>query len=274
MSWTRKHLLDLESLSPAEITAILDTARSFKSVGERAIKKTPALRGKTVVNLFVEPSTRTRISFELAALRLSADVINFAADATGDLVGVPQGRTPGTHHLLSDLKAIAEAARADGLGINFVASTRASTSAARSSLMWLLEYTQPTPREPFRPMSHSQPASCAVAMVQLSMTASSPSGTLQASARSANSCPRADVNGRAGTLVIIVHGSLGNYMGGVPRRMAFELAHGSLHGLQHRLGIVVFIDLLLVGSNVEQKMGDVAFCFGIELLPFAAAHGH
>jgi aspartate carbamoyltransferase catalytic subunit len=61
---------------------VLDTARAFKAVGERAIKKVPALRGKTVVNLFVEPSTRTRISFELAAIRLSADVINFSAEAS------------------------------------------------------------------------------------------------------------------------------------------------------------------------------------------------
>lgn len=82
MSWNRKHLLDIESLSAAEINTVLDTARAFKAVGERAIKKVPALRGKTVVNLFVEPSTRTRISFELAAQRLSADVINFSAEAS------------------------------------------------------------------------------------------------------------------------------------------------------------------------------------------------
>ena len=82
MTWQRKHLLDIESLSADEITMVLDTARVFKAVGERAIKKVPALRGKTVVNLFVEPSTRTRISFELAAIRLSADVINFSAEAS------------------------------------------------------------------------------------------------------------------------------------------------------------------------------------------------
>jgi aspartate carbamoyltransferase catalytic subunit len=82
MTWQRKHLLDIESLSVEEIIAVLDTARAFKAVGERAIKKTPALRGKTVVNLFIEPSTRTRISFELAAMRLSADVINFTAEAS------------------------------------------------------------------------------------------------------------------------------------------------------------------------------------------------
>ena len=82
MSWHRKHLLDIESLSPEEIITVLDTARAFKAVGERAIKKVPALRGKTVINLFIEPSTRTRISFELAAQRLTADIINFSAEAS------------------------------------------------------------------------------------------------------------------------------------------------------------------------------------------------
>jgi aspartate carbamoyltransferase catalytic subunit len=82
MSWSRKHLLDIESLSTEEIWTVLETARAFKAVGERAIKKVPALRGKTVVNLFIEPSTRTRTSFELAAVRLTADVINFTAEAS------------------------------------------------------------------------------------------------------------------------------------------------------------------------------------------------
>ena len=82
MAWTKKHLLDIESLTADEIITVLDTARGFKAVGERAIKKVPALRGKTVVNLFVEPSTRTRISFELAAQRLSADTVNFSAEAS------------------------------------------------------------------------------------------------------------------------------------------------------------------------------------------------
>src|SRR5881394_3943866 len=81
-NWNRKHLLDIESLSAEEITLVLDTSKAFKAVGERAIKKVPALRGKTVVNLFIEPSTRTRISFELAAMRLTADVINFTAEAS------------------------------------------------------------------------------------------------------------------------------------------------------------------------------------------------
>lgn len=82
MTWNRKHLLDIQSLNAEEITFALDTAKQFKAVGERAIKKVPALRGKTVINLFVEPSTRTRISFELAAQRLTADVINFSAEAS------------------------------------------------------------------------------------------------------------------------------------------------------------------------------------------------
>src|ERR687896_970276 len=82
MTWHRKHLLDIESLTAEEIMMVLDTARAFKAVGERAIKKVSALRGKTVVNLFIEPSTRTRISFELAAIRLTADVINFTAEAS------------------------------------------------------------------------------------------------------------------------------------------------------------------------------------------------
>jgi aspartate carbamoyltransferase catalytic subunit len=82
MSWNRKHLLDIESLTAEEILTVLDTARAFKAVGERAIKKVPALRGKTVINLFIEPSTRTRTSFELSEQRLSADIINFTAEAS------------------------------------------------------------------------------------------------------------------------------------------------------------------------------------------------
>jgi aspartate carbamoyltransferase catalytic subunit len=80
--WTRKDLLGLDPLSAEEITLLLDTAQAFKGVGERQLKKVPALRGKTLVNFFVEPSTRTRTSFEIAALRLSADVVNIAASAS------------------------------------------------------------------------------------------------------------------------------------------------------------------------------------------------
>src|SRR5450432_1227811 len=80
--WRRKDLLSIQELTAAEITAILDTAAAFKQVGAREIKKVPALRGKTLVNFFVEPSTRTRVSFELAAFRLSADVINVSASTS------------------------------------------------------------------------------------------------------------------------------------------------------------------------------------------------
>jgi len=83
----RKDLLGLEELSADEIRLILDTAASFKEVVQRPIKKVPALRGKTVVNLFFEPSTRTRTSFELAAKRLSADVVNFTASASSLVKG-------------------------------------------------------------------------------------------------------------------------------------------------------------------------------------------
>jgi aspartate carbamoyltransferase catalytic subunit len=82
MAWNRKHLLDIETLAADEISAILDTARAFKVVGERAVKTVPALRGRTVVNLFIEPSTRTRTSFELSERRLSADIVNFTAEAS------------------------------------------------------------------------------------------------------------------------------------------------------------------------------------------------
>jgi aspartate carbamoyltransferase catalytic subunit len=77
--WTRKDLLGLRELSADEIMFVLETTDAFKQVGTREIKKVPALRGKTLVNFFVEPSTRTRTSFELAAFRLSADVINMSA---------------------------------------------------------------------------------------------------------------------------------------------------------------------------------------------------
>ena len=77
-----KHLLSVTQLGPEDIIGILDTADSFREVGTRVIKKVPALRGRTVVNLFYENSTRTRISFELAAKRLSADVINFSTSGS------------------------------------------------------------------------------------------------------------------------------------------------------------------------------------------------
>ncbi|HEX4498464.1 MAG TPA: aspartate carbamoyltransferase catalytic subunit [Thermoanaerobaculia bacterium] len=80
--WRRKDLLGIAELSAAEIGLILDTAESFAEIGERAIKKVPTLRGKTVLNLFFEASTRTRSSFEIAEKRLSADNINFSTSGS------------------------------------------------------------------------------------------------------------------------------------------------------------------------------------------------
>jgi aspartate carbamoyltransferase catalytic subunit len=77
-----KHLLSMHDVNAEDVVRILDTAESFREVGTRVIKKVPALRGRTVVNFFLENSTRTRISFELAAKRLSADVINFSASGS------------------------------------------------------------------------------------------------------------------------------------------------------------------------------------------------
>ncbi|MDD5893443.1 MAG: aspartate carbamoyltransferase catalytic subunit [Coriobacteriaceae bacterium] len=82
-----KHLIDIDEYSVEEITEILDTARSFKEVNDRTIKKLPTLRGRTVINLFLEPSTRTRTSFEIAGKRMSADVINFSASSSSTKKG-------------------------------------------------------------------------------------------------------------------------------------------------------------------------------------------
>ena len=82
MAWTRKHLLGLEDLSKDEIVEILDTAATFKEVSGRSVKKVPALRGKVVVNLFFESSTRTSNSFALAAARLSADTLSFTSSGS------------------------------------------------------------------------------------------------------------------------------------------------------------------------------------------------
>ncbi len=82
MGLASKHLLGISQLSPAEIVHILDTAETFRAISEREIKKVPTLRGRTVINLFFEPSTRTRTSFELAGKRLSADTINISASTS------------------------------------------------------------------------------------------------------------------------------------------------------------------------------------------------
>jgi len=80
--WTRKHLLGMEDLSADEIRHVLDTAKGFKEISTRSIKKAPALRGRVVVLLFFEASTRTSMSFNLAAQRLSADIMEFHSDSS------------------------------------------------------------------------------------------------------------------------------------------------------------------------------------------------
>lgn len=107
-----KHLLSTESLTGTDAIRILDTAEEMAEVGEREVKKLPALRGRTVVNLFFEDSTRTRISFEAAAKRLSADVINFAAKGSS----VSKGES------LKDTAQTLEAMSADAVVIRHWAS--------------------------------------------------------------------------------------------------------------------------------------------------------
>ncbi len=87
MSFRHKHILGTEQLSKEDIELILDTADSFKEVNTRDIKKVPTLRGKTVINLFYEASTRTRTSFEIAGKRMSADTINISASASSVVKG-------------------------------------------------------------------------------------------------------------------------------------------------------------------------------------------
>lgn len=87
MNWDKKDLLGIKELSKEEILLILNTADSFKDISKREIKKVPTLRGKTVITLFYEPSTRTRTSFEIAAKRLSADTINISASTSSYVKG-------------------------------------------------------------------------------------------------------------------------------------------------------------------------------------------
>lgn len=87
MPFKRKHLLGIEELQKEEIDLILEEAKSFSEISLREVKKVPTLRGKTIINLFFEPSTRTRSSFEIAAKRLSADIINFSASTSSLLKG-------------------------------------------------------------------------------------------------------------------------------------------------------------------------------------------
>ena len=116
-----KDLVGLEGLSGATITGILDTAEPFKEISERAIKKVPVLRGKTIVNLFFEPSTRTRISFEFAEKRLGADTVNISSSGSS----VVKGET------LVDTARNLEAMRIDMVVIRHSSSGAASFLADR-----------------------------------------------------------------------------------------------------------------------------------------------
>ncbi|MFQ6070856.1 MAG: aspartate carbamoyltransferase catalytic subunit [Candidatus Aminicenantales bacterium] len=87
MVFRQKHLLGIQHLSPFEINTILDTAESFLEISTREVKKVPTLRGKTIINLFFEPSTRTLSSFDLAAKRLSADTVNFSKQSSSVVKG-------------------------------------------------------------------------------------------------------------------------------------------------------------------------------------------
>ncbi len=87
VAWTRKHLLGLRELTKEEILAVLDTARGFEEISKRSIRKVPTLRGRVVVNFFYENSTRTRLSFSLAAQRLSADVLDFSTSSSSTKKG-------------------------------------------------------------------------------------------------------------------------------------------------------------------------------------------
>ena len=82
-----RHFLDIDGLNRELLTQILDRAESFAGLHERVVKKAPLLRGKTIINLFFEPSTRTRTTFELAALRLSADVLNIDVQVSSTTKG-------------------------------------------------------------------------------------------------------------------------------------------------------------------------------------------
>jgi aspartate carbamoyltransferase catalytic subunit len=115
-NWNRKHLLGLRELSREELTFILDTARGFEQISTRSVKKAPPLRGKVVVNLFFEDSTRTRNSFALAASRLSADIIEFTKKSSS----VSKGET-----LLDTARNL------EAMGIDIVVVRHSAGGAAR-----------------------------------------------------------------------------------------------------------------------------------------------
>lgn len=87
MSWKHRHLIGIETLTREEIETVIKVAQSFRQILGRSVKKVPSLRGKTVVNLFLEPSTRTRVAFEMAAKRLSADVVTITSSASSLVKG-------------------------------------------------------------------------------------------------------------------------------------------------------------------------------------------
>ena len=124
MAFPHKHILGTEQLSKEDIIQILDTAESFREINARAIKKVPTLRGKTIVNLFYEASTRTRTSFEIAGKRLSADTINISASSSS----VVKGET------LEDTARNIEAMKPDIIVM-------------RHSASGCLLYTSPSPRD-------------------------------------------------------------------------------------------------------------------------------
>jgi aspartate carbamoyltransferase catalytic subunit len=132
MNWTKKDLLGIKELSKEEMLLILDTAESFKEISTREVKKVPTLRGKTVITLFYEPSTRTRTSFEIAAKRLSADTINVSSSTSSYVKGetlkdtarnlesmrpdviVIRHNMPGAAHMLSKVVASSVINAGDG----------------------------------------------------------------------------------------------------------------------------------------------------------------
>ncbi len=123
MRLARKDLLSIEDLGPGEIELILDTAASFREVSEKDIKKVPTLRGRTIINLFYEPSTRTRTSFEIAAKRMSSDAINISVAASS----VSKGET------LSDTARNLEAMRPDCIVVRHKCAGTPAMLAARLS---------------------------------------------------------------------------------------------------------------------------------------------
>ena len=103
MALQSKDLLGIQTLSEGELRVVLDTAANFQTVAARPVKKVPALRGRTVANLFYEPSTRTRLSFELAAKRLSADFINITAASRGTIAPLNAAKGAFTMNAISEI---------------------------------------------------------------------------------------------------------------------------------------------------------------------------